>query len=212
MPFRIIPVILISNGGVIKTQRFKKPRYIGDPINTVKIFNEKGVDELIIIDTDASKKKLIDFTLIREIASEAFVPITYGGGIRSLTDVEKLFNLGIEKISVNQSIIGNCDLLRLCVKRYGSQSVVACLDIKKNIFGNYRLYSHITKKLINEPILNMIKRLEDNGVGEILINNVDRDGSMLGYDQELAKFFSENTSVPLLHLGGLASLAHLAFL
>jgi len=212
LPFRIIPVILISNGGVIKTRQFKRPRYVGDPINTVKIFNEKGVDELIIIDIEASKRNEINFTLVEEIASEAFIPITYGGGIKSIADVERLFSLGIEKISVNQSIISGCDLLGKCVERYGSQSVVACLDIKKTLFGKYRLYSYITKKLLNESISNMIKRLEQHAIGEILINHVDRDGSMLGYDQELAKFLYENTSVPLLHLGGLASLTDLAFL
>ena len=138
---RVIPVLLLKNRGLYKGVKFKNHKYVGDPINTVKIFNDKEVDELVLLDIEASRyNKLIDFQFIQEIATEAFMPLAYGGGIRSLDDAKKLFSIGVEKIILNTSAVENPDLLKLLIKNFGSQSIVVSIDIKKNIFKKYQLF------------------------------------------------------------------------
>lgn len=212
MPFRVVPILLISNDGVVKTKNFSKSQYIGDPLNIVKIFNEKGVDELIILDINATKNAGINFSLIEEIASEAFIPLTYGGGISCIEDVSELFKLGIEKISLNNAIFSNFELLQNCVISYGAQSVVASLDVKKTVFGKYRIYSYLENSYRYESLSTTLSKLDGIGVGELLINDVSRDGTLLGYDHKLTEYIFNNTNLPLLHAGGLSSLSDLKYL
>lgn len=212
MPFRIIPILLLSGNSIVKTQKFAKPQYIGDPLNIMKIFNEKGVDELIILDINASRNNSLNLSLIEEIASEAFIPLTYGGGINSLHDVEKLFKLGIEKVSFNNSIFTNINLVKDCVRNFGSQSVIATLDIKKSFFGQYKIYSYLKARLRVDPIDEVLIKLEKIGVGEILINDVERDGTLKGYNENLIQFIFPKTNTPILHAGGLSGLSDLKYI
>ena len=143
---RVIPVLLIKGNGLYKTRKFHNPSYVGDPINTIKIFNDKEVDEIIILDIDASKKNLSpNFNLIKEIASECFMPLTYGGGISTIDQAAKLFNLGVEKICLQTSTLTNIELIKELISEFGSSSIAACIDIKKNFFGRHILYSHSNK-------------------------------------------------------------------
>ena len=180
---RVIPVLLIKNGGLYKGVRFKKHKYVGDPINTVKIFNEKEVDELVLIDISVTiENKEIDFKLIKEIASEAFMPLAYGGGIKSIDDARKLFSLGIEKVILNSAAFENPDLITELSNEFGSQSIVFCLDIKKDFFGNQRVYSNCgTRKIKGSPIEIAIK-MEEKGIGEIIFNSINLEGTKKGYD------------------------------
>ena len=204
---RLIPVLLIKNRKLIKTVKFKKNIYVGDPINAIKIFNEKEVDELIVLDITANKNKIgPDFQFISEIAKECFIPLTYGGGITSLNQVEQLFNLGIEKVSLNNIIYQNPYFLKELSEYFGSQSIVASIDIKKNWFGKYCLFDSKVKRLKNENINSLIQKIVKYGAGEILLNSVDMDGSLNGPDLEIVKQYSKDVSVPIIYLGGIKSL------
>jgi cyclase len=205
---RIIPVILLSDSGMIKTVKFKDPVYIGDPINAVRIFNEKEVDEIIILDTDATRqRKEPDFARLEEITSEAFMPLGYGGGIRTIQQMEKLFNIGIEKIILNTEVYKNQKLLQESAKIFGSQSVVVSIDVKRDIFGRYHVLSNGGKVKENVDLLTYISVVQDNGAGEIIINSIDRDGAMSGYDLNLISKISPFIKVPLVALGGAGVLA-----
>ncbi len=200
---RVIPVLLMKNGGLYKGINFKNHKYVGDPINTVKIFNDKEVDELVILDIEASKlNKSINFELLENIASEAFMPIAYGGGIKTLKDAQKLFSLGIEKVILNTSAIDDFDLVKKLVESYGSQSVVFCLDIKKSFFGKYEAYSFSgTKKAKMLPI-ELAKKMEELGVGELIINSINNDGVMKGYDLNIIKEIATQLTIPVIVCGG----------
>ena len=204
---RIIPCLLLKNKGLVKTIKFKNPIYLGDPRNVVKIFNEKEVDELIILDITATvEKRKPDFDLIREIVSEAFIPICYGGGIRSVEDVKTLFRLGVEKVSINSYAFENHDFIKELAKIYGSQSIVVSIDIKKNLLGKYGVYIYGGRKKTNIDPISYAMDLEKNGVGEILINSIDKDGTMSGYDKELVKEITQAVSIPVIACGGAGSL------
>lgn len=200
---RVIPVLLIKDGLLYKTKKFKTPQYIGDPINSVKIFNEKLVDELIVLDIDASKKnRVINFELINSIASETFMPLTYGGGIHSIEDARKIFALGVEKIALNSYALERPEIITELQKEFGSQSIVVAIDIKKNLFNNYQLYTHSATKKSKLNLLEYIQSLEVLGAGEVLVNLVDHDGMRNGYNIELMKSIAQNTSLPVIALGG----------
>lgn len=206
---RIIPVLLLQEEGLVKTKQFKDPIYLGDPINVINIFNDKEVDELIFLDIDASKKNLdINFDLVEDIARECFMPFAYGGGIKSIDEVEKLFYLGVEKVIINSSL-SRINLIEEIIKRFGSQSVVASIDIKRDLNGNYGIYSHIEEKIIRTDILNYIQEIEDLKIGEIFINNIDKDGTMEGYDIPLLKNISSITKTPIIACGGAGKLEDL---
>ena len=200
---RIIPVLLMKNRGLYKGIKYRNHKYVGDPINTVKIFNEKEVDELILLDIEASlKKKPIDFEFIKEVVSEAFMPIGYGGGIKSLEEAQKLFSIGVEKIVLNTYAVLNFDLVKSLVDKYGSQSVVFSLDVKKDFWGKRKVYIKSgTEKTQYEP-LEVALKMQELGVGEIILNDIDRDGTFEGYDIELIKLIARNTKVPLIACGG----------
>lgn len=204
---RIIPVLLLNKGGLYKTIRFQKPNYIGDPINTVKIFNEKEADELLVLDFTASKEnRSIDFKKIAEIAGEAFMPLGYGGGIKSFDDAKKVFDAGYEKIVLNTILFSDINLIEKIASVFGSQAVVGSLDVKKKLFGNYKVYS--TSGLVNtgnEPI-EWTKKLEQMGVGEIILNTIDNDGTWNGYDLALINSVSKSINIPVIACGGAATI------
>ena len=194
---RIIPVLLLHNDGLVKTKQFTSPVYLGDPLNAIHIFNDKEVDELIFLDIDASRdRKEIDFELIKDIAAECFMPFAYGGGIKSIDEIEKLFYIGVEKVIINNGL-KNESLIKEAVRRFGSQSIVASVDIKNNA-----VYSYLDKKNLSLNIEDYMLKLESLHVGEIFVNNVSRDGMMQGYDILLMKHLSSITEVPMIACGG----------
>lgn len=204
---RVIPVLLLINDGLYKTIRFKDPRYIGDPINAVKLFNEKEVDELVLFDiTSSDKNAPPNFDLIHTIATECFMPICYGGGIRSLEDASKLFRIGVEKISINTAGIKDPEFIQKLSQKFGKSSIVVTIDIKKDILGNYFVYTNRGKKNTGIKIDEWVKKVESLGAGEIIINNIDKDGTMTGYDIKLLKTISNISHIPIVACGGAGKL------
>lgn len=198
---RVIPCLTIIDKGLVKTEKFKKAKYVGDPVNAVKIFNEKEVDELIILDISATKEgRGPDFDLIEDIASECFMPICYGGGIRNIDDVKKLFSLGIEKISINTSLVSNIKLVKEVAKIYGSQAVVASIDCKKKFFKGYKVISN--SDVVEVELLDWVKEIEQAGAGEILLTSIDNDGVKCGYDLDLISLVSRSVNIPVISCGG----------
>jgi len=205
---RIIPVLLMADQGLVKTIKFSSRNYLGDPINAVKIFNEKEVDELCLLDIEASRKrKEPDFDYLAEIASEAFMPLSYGGGITKLEEIQYLFKIGFEKIVLNTSFVNNPSLIKNAVKIVGSQSIVVSIDAKQNIFGKYNIYiSGGQEKTTFSPI-EAARKAEELGAGEIIINSIDNDGLMQGYDWKLVRMVSDAVKVPVVACGGAGSVS-----
>lgn len=205
---RVIPALLLHNDGLVKTQRFKSPQYIGDPLNAVRIFNEKEVDELMVLDMDASKTRSPpNFALIEQLAGECFMPLCYGGGIRSLDDASRIFALGIEKVCVQTAALEDLGVVSRIAERYGQQSVVVSVDIKRDWLGRPRLYSAATSKAYPTSWQEFIQDAVAAGAGEILLNAVDRDGTLKGPDLPLIEAASARLPIPLIALGGVSSLA-----
>ena len=203
---RIIPCLLIKNNGLVKTIKFSDPKYLGDPINTVRIFNEKFVDELIVLDIDATNNSIEpNFELIKKLASECRMPLFYGGGIKNIEHFTKIISLGVEKISICTSAIEDEKLVTKASCAVGSQSVVVCLDIKKTIFNKYFLYTNCGTKKINSNPIEFAKKMVELGAGEILINFIDRDGTMDGYDFDFINQIKKKINTPLTVLGGAGS-------
>lgn len=202
---RVIPVLLLKNGGLVKSVKFKNHRYVGDPINAVKIFNEKEVDELILLDIDATLlKREPDLHKIKEIAEEAFMPLAYGGGINNVNQIKQIFQLGIEKVVLNSSAFENINLLKEAVRIFGSQSIVASIDVKRNIWGRYEVYTHGGTKNTKHHPVSLSKLYAEAGVGEIFLSSIDRDGTYKGYDLKLIKSVTDSVSVPVIACGGAA--------
>lgn len=203
---RIIPCLLIHDNGLVKTKNFQNPSYIGDPINAVKIFNEKGVDELIVCDIDASiQNKTPNLRLIKNFAEEARMPLCYVGGVKTLADVSSIIQLGIEKVGISSAAFSDLAFIKEAISLVGSQSIVAVLDIKKNLFGSYGIYINNGTKKIKKTIIETIDELQDAGVGEIVINSIDRDGTKTGYDFELIEKIIHHIKVPMTIIGGVGS-------
>ena len=200
---RLIPCLSIQNQNLVKTTKFSNPRYLGDPINAVKIFNGKGVDELCILDiTATSDNRGPDFDYLKDIASEAFMPLSYGGGITSIAHIEKLFFIGYEKAVINTAFYGNPQLIRQAAMIAGSQSIVVSIDVKCDLFGKYYCYISDGKKKVNMDPVSAVKKAEKLGAGEVLINSISRDGMMQGYDVKLVKEISSTVSIPVIACGG----------
>ena len=200
---RVIPCLLLRNLGLAKTVRFKDPKYVGDPINAIRIFNEKEVDELIVLDILASREgRRPPLKTVAEIASECFMPVCYGGGIRSVDDMAELFSIGIEKVSINSTAVTDPGLVRDAAERFGSQSVVVSIDVKKNFFGKYRVCAMGGQNVTDFDPVTFATRMEEMGAGEILLNSIDRDGTMAGYDTELIRRVSAAVSIPVIACGG----------
>jgi cyclase len=203
---RVIPCLLLKNSGLVKTVNFKNSKYIGDPINCVRIFNDKEVDELIFLDIKATmNKKPPQFELINNISSECFMPFGYGGGIADIETAKKIFKLGAEKVIVNSSAV-DFEFIKEASSVFGSQSVVAAIDVKKNWMGKYQAYTHSGTKNTKMTPLELAQKAETMGAGEIFINSIDKEGTMSGYDIELIKLVSMNVDIPVVAAGGAGKL------
>jgi cyclase len=207
---RIIPCILLRGHGLVKTRKFKDPVYVGDPINAVRIFSEKEVDELVILDIDATREgREPNYELIAEIAGECFMPVAYGGGIQTLAQARKLIRCGIEKVVINSASIESKGIIREIADVFGSQAVVGSIDARKILLGGHRVFvksGTVDTKLKPED---HAASLEQAGVGEILLTSIDRDGQMQGYDIELIKKVSSKVNVPVVACGGAGTLDHM---
>ena len=204
---RIIPCLLVHQKGLVKSVNFKNYKYVGDPLNAVRIFNEKEVDELIVLDIDASvENREPDFKMIENLAAECNMPICYGGGIKTIEQAQKIFSLGVEKIAISSAIINDSSLIKKIVEIVGSQSIVVVLDVKKSFFGTYEIYIHNGKIKTDKNLLAFVKELEILGVGEIIINSIDHDGVMKGYDFNLIEKVRNAINIPITVLGGAGSL------
>lgn len=205
---RIIPILLLKNSGLVKTIKFKDPKYIGDPINAVKIFNEKEVDELIFLDILASKNnKEPDFDTINNIASECFMPLSYGGGIRSIEIIREVLNVGVEKVVLNTHAFKNPELINKSVEVFGSSTIIISIDIKKSFWGKYEVYINGGQENTHTNPLNWAKEIEKRGAGEIMVNSIDQDGTLLGYDFDLVKEITSNLHIPVIAAGGASSIS-----
>lgn len=205
---RVIPTLLLRNGGLVKGKNFLNHRYVGDPINAVKIFNEKEVDELVFLDISATARGMVDYSLINDISSEAFMPFAYGGGITELSQIEKLFNLGVEKVILNTSAFRNPQLVKDASRIAGSQSIVVSIDVKKSLLGGYEVYvANGTKSTKINPV-DYAKKAEDLGAGELVICSIDREGTGKGYDLKLLESVANSVNIPVVGLGGAGKLEH----
>ena len=205
---RVIPCLLLKNGGLVKTLKFNDPKYVGDPINAIRIFNDKEVDELMVLDITASKERREpNFSLIEQFAGECFMPLCYGGGIKTVEQAKTLFSLGVEKVCIQSSALDDLSIISRISEKYGSQSVLVSVDLKKNWLGNRKLYQSSSGKFSSLPWLDFLKDAVRAGAGEIVINSVERDGTMLGMDLALIKEASEALQVPLIAVGGVGSLS-----
>ncbi|MGQ0829489.1 MAG: AglZ/HisF2 family acetamidino modification protein [Bacteroidota bacterium] len=205
---RIIPVLLLKGTGLYKTVKFKEPKYIGDPLNAVKIFNEKEVDELIVLDiTSGIENRKPNYDMLYQLAGECFMPLGYGGAVSSVEEIRKLISLGIEKISINSNAV-NIDFIKEAADVFGSSTLVVSMDVKKNFWGKYEVYiksgTHNTKMEAAKFAVEINKA----GAGELLINSIDRDGMMQGYDLDLVKSISGEIDIPLIACGGAGEIDH----
>ena len=200
---RIIPCLLVHEKGLVKTINFKDPKYVGDPINAVRIFNEKQVDELTVLDIDASaENREPDYRMIENLAAECRMPLCYGGGVKTPEQAQRIFSLGVEKIAISSAAVQDPYLVARIAERVGSQSVVVIIDVKKKLLGGYEVYINNGKKSTGKDPFDFAKKLEELGAGEIVVNSIDQDGVMKGYDMDLAEKMRAVTSLPLTVLGG----------
>lgn len=205
---RIIPSLLVHQKGLTKTVKFGKGKYVGDPINAVRIFNEKEVDELIVVDIDATvENREPDYTMIKNLAAECRMPFCYGGGVKTVEQVKRIINLGAEKVAISSVAIENPSIIKEMATAVGNQSIVVVLDVKKvGLFDKYELFTHNGKKKVKTPLIEFAKLAEENGAGEILLNSIDNDGVMKGYDMNLIEKIRESVSIPMTVLGGAGKL------
>lgn len=203
---RVIPVLLLKNAGLVKTVQFKDPKYVGDPLNAVRIFNEKEVDELIFLDILATpENRPIPLEFLKEVAEECFMPLSYGGGIKTIEDIRAILKIGIEKVILNSQLYKDLDFVREAVNQFGSSTIAASLDVKKNFWGKYELFSEGGKTSTKKDPVEFAKELDAIGVGEIMINSIDRDGTMKGYELDLITKISGVVQVPVIACGGASS-------
>lgn len=207
---RVIPCLLLRNAGLVKTTRFSDPRYLGDPINIVRILNDKEVDEMVFLDITATAEgRRPPFELLAQIATESFVPFGYGGGVRSLEDVRQLFELGVEKVIVNSYAVENPAFVSQAVEQFGSQSIIVSIDVKRRFLGRYEVVTHGGRRRTGLEPVAFAREMEQRGAGEVLLTAVDRDGMMNGYDLDLVQRVTSQLSIPVVACGGAGSLAHL---
>lgn len=206
---RIIPCLLVHKGGLVKTVKFGEGKYVGDPINAVRIFNEKEVDELIVVDIDATREgREPDYQLISNLASECRMPFCYGGGVKTPEQFERIIALGVEKVAVSSAAVADPELIPVAASRVGSQSVVGVIDVRKTgLLRKAEVVTHNGTHRTGLAPVDFARRLAEAGAGEILINSVDRDGSMQGYDLDLVGQVRKAVDVPMTVLGGAGSLA-----
>lgn len=204
---RVIPCLLLRNGGLVKTVKFGEAKYVGDPINAVKIFNEKEVDELVFLDiTATAASRGPNFELIRDIATEAFMPFGYGGGITTIEQVASLVALGVEKVVLNTSVVERPEFIREAANLVGSSSVVVSIDVKRSLLGRYEVVTRNAGRKSGLDPIEWARRAADLGAGEVLLTSVDRDGTQKGYDLALLRQVTEAVSIPVIASGGAGSL------
>ena len=200
---RIAPCLLVRNGGLVKTVNFGNSKYVGDPINAVKIFNEKEVDELVFVDITATReKRRPDFERIREIAGECFMPLCYGGGVRSMDDAKQVIGCGVEKVAINSYAVENPEFVREAASELASSTIVVSIDVKRDFLGKYHVHTHGGKKSTDWHPVEFAILMERMGAGEILLTSIDRDGTQKGYDLELIKSVADAVSIPVIACGG----------
>jgi len=205
---RVIPCLLLKGSGLVKTQRFKDPKYVGDPINAIRIFNDKEVDELLLLDITATREnKGPAFDTIRDIASECFMPVAYGGGIRSMDDIRRILKAGIEKVVLNTAAIENPELVRQAADEFGSQAVVVSIDAKRKLLGRYEVFARGGTQATGLHPVDQAQKMEQCGAGEIFLTAIDRDGTMDGYDLELVSRVASKVHVPVIAAGGAGKVA-----
>jgi len=210
LQIRVIPCLLLQGDGLVKTIQFRDPKYVGDPINAVRIFNKKEVDELIFLDIDASRKRGIfgpratgpRVDLIAKISDECFMPLSYGGGIKTVEQVRDILGTGVEKVSINTQAVDDPSFIRKAADIFGSQSIVVAIDVRRNPSGKYEVYTNGGVKPRGIDPVSHARHIEKMGAGEILINSIDRDGTMEGYDLDLIKAVSAAVSIPVIACGG----------
>lgn len=204
---RVIPCLLVHDGGLVKTQKFGAPKYVGDPINAVRIFNEKEVDELVVLDIDATvQQRGPNFKLIEDLAAECRMPLCYGGGVSNAEQASRIVGLGVEKVAVSAAALDRPEVIAEMAVAVGNQSVVAVLDVKRGMLGGYSVVTHNgTKKHKIEPI-GLAIELQGLGIGELVVNSVDNDGQMRGYDLQLAEKIRAAVDIPMTIMGGAGSL------
>jgi cyclase len=205
---RFTPCLLVHKGGLVKTVGFKAPKYIGDPINAVKIFNEKEADELVVLDIDATVNNAEpDYRMIANLAAECRMPLCYGGGVKTPEQAKRIIGLGVEKVAISAAAVEDLTLISRIAGEVGRQSVVVVLDVKKKMFSkDYEVFTHNGRYNTKRNVLEMAVLAQEAGAGEIVINSIDRDGEMKGYDLVLAKIIRHTVKIPITFLGGAGSL------
>lgn len=203
MNFRIIPCLLLRNQGLVKTIKFKKEIYIGDPINAIRIFNDKEVDELVFLDILATREKRPpNLEYIKKLAGECFMPFAYGGGITNIDQIAELNAIGVEKIIVNSIAFSDASFVKRAVERFGSSTIVISIDVKKDFFGKYHVYTHGGTKKVSISLKEILNKINEWQVGEVIVNSIDKDGTMQGYDEFLIKLVTDVLDMPVIALGG----------
>lgn len=207
---RVIPCLLLKGKGLVKTVRFKNPTYLGDPINIVKIFNDKEVDEIVLLDITATaegRRPQIEY--ITRVASECFMPMGYGGGIRDLNDIRQILALGVEKIIMNSYAVEKPDFVRAAADLVGSQSIVVSIDVRRSLLGKYEVVTHAGTRATGLEPVRFATQMAAAGAGELMVNSIDRDGMMQGYDLELTRRIAEAVPIPVIACGGAGGVADL---
>lgn len=208
---RVIPALLLRDDALVKTVKFSKSGYIGDPINTVRIFNELEVDELVFLDIEATtQNRKPNLRILREIANECFMPLAYGGGLQDFETAKEIFEIGFEKVVLNAACHSHPKVVEQLAQHYGNQAVVASVDVKKNFWGNYEVFTHSGSKNSKKNPVEWCKQLEAMGAGEILLTSIDKEGTWLGFDVELTRKVSEAVGVPVIAHGGAGNLEHIS--
>ena len=211
MSTRVIPCLLLHGSGLVKTTKFKDPKYLGDPRNAVRIFNEKEVDELILLDIGATaERRPPQYALLEEIVSEAFMPVAYGGGIRSIDDIRRINGIGVEKVVIGSQACENPSLIEQAASLFGSSTIVVCMDVKRRLLGRYDVCVNNGRTAMNIEPVAFARRMESLGAGELVVNAIDRDGTMNGYDIHLLRSIADAVSTPVIACGGAGELSHLS--
>jgi len=203
---RIIPVLLLKNRGLVKTVAFDKPKYIGDPINAVHIFNDLHADELVFLDTEATReKRLISLEFVKDVGEEANMPFAVGGGISTIEDIRKVIAAGAEKVVICSAAANHPEFIREAADEFGSSTITVCIDVKKKFLGGTKIWTHSGSKATSYTPVEFARLMEEKGAGEIIIQSIERDGSMNGYDIDLIRSIAEAVKIPVIALGGAGS-------
>jgi cyclase len=204
---RVIPCLLVHKGGLVKTVQFAKPKYVGDPLNAVRIYNEKEVDELAVLDIDATaQRREPDYVMIRNLAAECRMPLSYGGGVTQVEQAERIIGMGVEKVAVSAAAVADPSLIGRMARAVGSQSVVVVIDVKRAANGAYEVRTHNGSRRVAHLPVELAKAMQAEGAGEIVVNSIDNDGMMKGYDVGLIAAIREAVTLPITALGGAGSL------